>query len=1027
MEKAYNPKQVEASVSKFWEQKKIVEKITNSRKKGKKWYLLDGPPYVNDTAHVGHAKTTTLKDVWSKFKIMQGHDVWLQPGFDCHGLPVETKVEKELNIETKSDIEKMGADKFIEACLKKVENNEKNWMEMYKSLGAWRGWFYPYLTYKKYFIESAWWTFKELHKKGMLVQGEKPIFWCPRCETALSGYEVTESYMDLKDPGVFLKFKITNEDAYLIVYTTTPWTLPGNVAIAVNPKENYVRAELDGEVHILAEKRVQALEELLGKQYRILEVFKGEELDGLKYEPILNVPVQKTFERKVILSIPIMKAKQYKKHKMKESSEEKEEFGEFVTMDDGSGLVHTAPGHGSTDFEVGKYYKLPVISPVDEKCKFTQDAGKYIGMFVKDADKVIMHDLQNENKLLYHTTITHSYPVCWRCKSPLIFRNSKQWFLKVDNIKNLMIKENEKVRWLPSFAKQRFHNWLEQSIDWCISQQRYWGIPLPIWVCEKCGKVTVIDSEAELREKAIDKLPEELDLHRHMIDNVKFECECGAKMTRVPAIANVWFDSGITPWASIGYPYRNEKTFKKIWPVDLIDESQDQIRGWFYSLMFCGTAAFGKSPYKTVCMNGWVLDEKGEKMSKSLGNVVSAKDGIDQLGADVLRLYLCWETPAWESQKFSFTTAKEMHRALNILWNTCTFFKTYSKGWKPTKLKPTRIEDKWILSRVNSLVTNVTQYMENFEFHKASREIVDFIMNDLSHWYIKIIRSRTWITYKGKDKKDALNILHYILNVLSRTLAPICPFITEEIYQNISKNSVHISGWPKPDKKFIKKDIEKKMQTVKDIVEASNAVRAESDIKLRYVLHSLIISGNKDVVLCAKSMESILCEMANVKSLKFEKSEPKHSVKLNYAVAGKKYGRDVNEIAKLLLEADANELFKGRRILGSFTLSKDDLIFKEIGEAGKEFPGGRVMIDTTITPKLKEEWMVSELIRAVQEARKDMGMDVKNTITLYLPQQFKPWTKSISSETSSRIIFGMAGKKYEFEFEGKKFEFGVKI
>ncbi|MEM7820413.1 MAG: isoleucine--tRNA ligase, partial [Candidatus Aenigmatarchaeota archaeon] len=861
---------VEERVGKFWESNNIVSKIKSARKGAKKFYLLDGPPYINDVPHVGTLKTTTAKDVWSKLKLMQGFDVWLQPGFDCHGLPVETKVEQELGIKSKDDIERMGKDKFIAACMSKVVGNEKFGMDVYRKFGAWRGWFEPYMTYNNYYIESGWWTIKRLHERGQLVQGIKPIFWCARCGTALSGYEVTDSYRDLKDPGIYVKFKVVGKPEYLLVYTTTPWTLPGNVAIAVHPSETYARVKVGNEILIVAEKRIKPVfEETVKVKYEVLERFKGETLDGLRYEPVLDVPAQKGIEHKVILSIPIMKYKKYKKHKLKRSEdkpeEEKEEFGEFVTMDEGSGLVHTAPGHGSTDFEIGKYYNLPSISPVDDRGQFTSGGGKYCGMFVKDADAKIIEDLEKANKLLWHGTIVHSYPVCWRCKNPLIYRASQQWFLKVEPIKDKMIEANEKVRWMPAFAQKRFHNWLIDAIDWCVSQQRYWGIPLPVWVCAKCGKKIVVESAEQLRKWSIEPLPEELDLHRHVVDNIKFKCSCGDLMSRVPDTLNVWFDSGIAPWASLGYPFRNKETFEWLWPVDMIDEAQDQIRGWFYSLMFCGMSVFDRSPYESVGMLGWVLDEKGEKMSKSLGNVIWAKDALEMLGADALRLYYCWETPMWETQNFSFKTAEEVRRALNVLWNSYAFLETYAAAskWKPGRPGKLNVEDRWILSRLNTLIMKVTGQMENFEFHLAGRSITNFITEELSRWYIKLIRDRTWPTYKGKDKAAAFNTLYIVLREISKLLAPICPFITEDAWQRLFKNeaeSVHMCKWPSANEKLLDTDLEKQMSVIQAIVEAACAARADAGIGLRYPLNAITITGNKQVLKATRSMKQIIAD-----------------------------------------------------------------------------------------------------------------------------------------------------------------------
>ena len=505
----YNPKELEERIRQKWESEKIPQKLTKLDPKKKKFYLLDGPPYVNANPHVGHVKTTTSKDIWSKFKQMQGFSSWWQPGFDTHGLAIENMLERNIGVKSKKDIQKMGVDKFIEEARKLVEGNEKKWLELYKKIGAWRGYVEPYITFKNYYIESGWWTVKTLWEKGMVVKGEKPIHWCPHCETAVSGYEVTDSYADVKDPSIFVKFPVVGkENEYFVIWTTTPWTLVSNVAIAVHPNEYYVKIKVNGEILIVAEKRLEPLfKDLLKTDYDIQEKFLGKKLEGMKYKPVLDIPIQRKIEKdnnahKIILSQHVMKSKSYKHGK----GTKKGEFKEFVTMEEGSGLVHTAPGHGAEDHFMGIHYNLPIVSPIDDEGKYTEETGEFKGIFVKDADKMIAEKLENKGLLLNFSWAQHTYPLCWRCKTPLIFRTSKQWFFKVDLIKERMIRENKKVKWYPGFGKERFDKWLENATDWNISQQRYWGIPLPIWICEKCKSETVIGSEKELREKSITEI-----------------------------------------------------------------------------------------------------------------------------------------------------------------------------------------------------------------------------------------------------------------------------------------------------------------------------------------------------------------------------------------------------------------------------------------------------------------------------------------------------------------------------------------
>ncbi|MEM5797156.1 MAG: isoleucine--tRNA ligase [Candidatus Aenigmatarchaeota archaeon] len=983
----YNPKELEQRIIEWWESNKIPNKLTKLDPKKKKFYLLDGPPYVNNIPHVGHIKTTTCKDIWSKFKLMQGFSSWFQPGFDTHGLPIENMVEKTLGITSKKDIEKMGIDKFIEACKKFATGNEKIWLELYKKLGAWRGYVEPYITYQNYYIESGWWTVKKLAEKGMLVEGEKSTFWCSHCQTALAGYEVSDSYADVKDPYIYVKFPVKGrKNEYIIAFTTTPWTLISNVALAVHPEEYYVRVKVGNEVYILAEKRVEpVLKDLLKIKYEILEKFLGKELDGLQYLPILKVPTQekltKTNAHRVILSIPVLKSKSYK-HGLLENIKElkKGEFFDFVTVEEGSGVVHTAPGHGPEDHYIGEHYKLPMVSPIDDEGKFTEEAGEFKGIFVKDADKLIIERLQKNNLLLHFGWITHSYPLCWRCKTPLIYRLSKQWFFTIDLIKEQMIKENKKVNWLPSFGKERFHNWLDEAVDWCVSRQRYWGIPLPIWICNNCSKKEIIGSVEELKAKSATKLPKEIDLHKHVVDKIELICDnCHSRMTRVPDVLDVWFDSGISTWASLGYPYRNKEIFEKLWPADMVCESQDQIRGWFYSLMFCGVATFGSAPYNGVSLMGWVVDEKGEKMSKSLGNVIWAEDALEKLGADILRLYYCWEVAPWEVQNFSFKTAEEIRKALNILWNSYSFFTTYvTQDFKPT-FRNLKIEDKWIQSKLHSLIKDVTNYLENFEFHNAGRKIIDFVVNDLSRTYIKLIRDRVWVSETGENKLAALSMLYQCLLTVSKLLAPITPFLSEEIYQNLEgkEKSVFMTQWPNVNEKLIDKELEQQMEIAKEIIEASLAARQLAGIKLRWPVSEILVqTDNENVIKVLDKLDSILLFMCNAKSIGVDKNPS---------------GKEFSEV---------------------------------------QFKYGKVYVNKTLDKELLEEALIKELIREVQNLRKQNKFNVKEKIILSIKTEkeiektVEKYTDTIKKEVgATKIVFGEQGNyKGKLNFEDRIIE-----
>jgi len=736
----------------------------------------------------------------------------------------------------------------------------------------------------------------------------------------------------------------------------------------------------------MAEKRVEPVLKDLCKieNYEIIEKFKGKKLEGLKYSPVLKVPVQEKLSEldnahRVILSIPVVKSKAYSKRVSKGEDVKEEVVSEFVTIEEGSGAVHTAPGHGPEDYYVGMHYGLPTVSPVDEEGKFTEEAGKFSGIFVKDANKMIIKDLEENGFLLYSGWITHPYPLCWRCKTPLIFRLSKQWFLSIDPIKEKMLEENEKVRWMPEFGKERFRKWVEDATDWCISRQRYWGIPMPVWVCKSCGHQEVIGSLDELKRKSIKKIEDDIDLHKNSVDKIKLKCEkCGGEMVRVPDVLDVWFDSGVSPWASLGYPFKNKELFERLWPVDLICESQDQIRGWFYSLMFCGLGVFGRRPYENVGMLGWVVDEKGEKMSKSKGNVVWANDGIKEFGSDVIRLYYCFGKAPWEIQFFSKRMLSEVRRVLNILWNSVNFFKTFKDNDFKPKLENLKNEDKWIVSKTNSLIKDVTEYMENFEFHKAGKALVDFIVEDVSRTYIKLIRDRVWITEKGDDKNAAMSALFYALNNVIRMLAPISSFVAEKLYKELGGNleSVFMEDWPRANERFINKELEENMDISKKIVEVVLNLRQMTKIKLRWPIQDVFVHGDDKI---------------------------------------KKVVESFNDVIKVL--SNAKKVVYGKPASNQSYTSVDT-----------EF--GSVFIQKELDKKLKIEALSREIIRRVQDVRKKNNFGISESIKLSIKSDYDDKLKELSepikkSVGAIELKFGnIVGEfKGSLEFDGKKIEF----
>ncbi|MEM1577860.1 MAG: isoleucine--tRNA ligase [Candidatus Pacearchaeota archaeon] len=851
---------------------KIYEKLL--AKDGKKFYFLDGPPYLNDVPHIGHLKIKIIKDVIIRLKFMQDYKVFFMPGFDTHGLPIENAVEKKLNLKNKKEIEELGVSKFLEICKKSVMLNKDLWLQIYKNAGLLYFLKQPYLTYENYYIESAWWTFKRWWERGLVYKGYKPIHYCNHCQTSLAGYEITDSYITLKDPSIYvlfkLKEKINNKEAYILVWTTTPWTLVSNVALAIRDDTDYALVELsDGRNVLIAQDRIDVLTQI-GYGYNIIDKIKGKDLVGLSYYPVLDLPIQKQLEEMkkenqkihtLIPSIKLLKERVASKTAAKKAIKVKELFEDFVNLSEGTGVVHTAGGHGKTDYEISQYYNLPIISPLDDECKFTSDAGWLKGIYVKDADLKIIDYLEKNNSLLYFEYIDHKYPVCWRCKTPLIVKLNEQYFVSIKPIKEKMLKEIEKVKWLPEFSKERMINWVVNAEDWNISRQRYWGIPIPIWECENknCKEVKVISSLKQLGEEAIKaNNPIPIDFDLHSASDVELLCDvCGSKMKRVPYVFDVWFDSSIAPWASLGYPYYDNNLFENLWPVDRISEGQDQIRGWFYVLLFSGVATFNISPYKCVSMVGWILDAKGQKMSKSLGNVIYAKDAIEKYGADLLRFYLLYDSPPYTVQLVNLDNIyKEPMKFFNVLYNLYNFYSQLGPAEKFNE----EIEDRWILSKVNKLIKEYTQYLENFEFNLALRNLYDFVLNDFSRTYIKLIRE------KAENKKL---LIKEILKIILKLLYPVSPFFSDWLWRKIENGSLVLEKWPKYKEDKINENLEKNFDLINKIIEIALAIRTENKINLRWPLRNLFIFSDENINI--EDFVEILKSQTNVKNIIVDK------------------------------------------------------------------------------------------------------------------------------------------------------------
>ncbi len=922
--KKFDPKSFEPAILKWWEEERVYEEVKEAKRGGPKFYFLDGPPYVTNPIHVGTAWNKLIKDVFLRYHRMRGFDVRDQPGFDMHGLPIEVMVERRLGLTSKKDIEeKLGVAKFIEECKSYALENLKVLTSQFKNLGVWMDWDNPYRTIDNDYIEAVWLVIKRAHEKGLLWRGVKVVHWCPRCGTVLAGYEVTEEYREVESPSIYVKFPVEGRDKeYILIWTTTPWTLPANVAVMVHPDHNYVRVRAGDEVYILAEARYrQVLEEAGLSHYEVLQVIPGCELEGLRYSPPLAEEVPKQRELNPAHFIVLSR--------------------EYVTLEEGTGCVHMATGHGEEDFEVGLSYGLPVFSPVDDRGVYTQDAGKYAGMQVFEANDEIIRDLESKGLLFSKGKVLHRYPHCWRCKSPLILRAASQWFIKVTSLKDKLLKENDQVRWAPEWAGRiRFRKWLEEVRDWVISRQRYWGVPLPIWVCERCSSFKVIGSREELRKESLKPIPDDMDLHRPWIDGVELRCSCGGIMRRVPDVLDVWMDSGAASWACLKYPSKEDE-LRKWWPADLVLEGHDQTRGWFYTLLVTSVVVFDRAPYRNVLVHGFSLDEQGRAMHKSLGNIVYPEEVVEKYGRDPLRWYELSCT-TWEDLHFSWKGVEEAYRELNVLWNTFYFASLYMNL---DKFNPLSVgdevkewlapEDRWLLSKTQRLIKKVTMLLDNLNIHEALRSLSDFILNDVSRWYVRLIRRRTWIDKSDPAKIAAYYALYQALFSFLKMAAIYIPFTAEHIYQHMFKplapsmpKSVHLCEWPKPDDGMIDESLEELMDLARELVEASLSARQQAGVKLRRPLSkAFIVSDDVKVKACIDLFKHLLLDQMNVKSI---------------------------ELISTSQEAKLGE-----------------------GLVRSPFKRGTIYLDLRLTDELLAESLAREIVRRLQEMRKDLDLPVE--------------------------------------------------
>lgn len=981
----YDAKEVEGKVRKFWEDRGIYALARTMRTGGRKFFFVDGPPYTTGRIHLGTAWNKIIKDSILRYRSMNGFEIKDRAGWDMHGLPIEVKVEEHLGFKSKKDIETYGVDRFIDKCKEFALSQKDQMTEQFRTLGAWLNWEDPYMTLKDEYLEAAWWTLKRANERGLLERGFRVVNWCPRCETAIADAEV--EYWEETDPSIYVKFPVIGEEkTFMMIWTTTPWTIPANVGVAVHPDFEYSRVRAwkddpgEAEILIMASPLVEnVLREGRYKDYEVLERFGGTELEGLKYHhPLADlIPAQRDIEHAVHLA-------------------------DFVTAEN-TGSVHIAPGHGLEDFELGVSEGMAIFCPVGEDGRYTKEAGeKYAGKYVRAANAEVNSDLADRGLLLAEGEIVHRYGHCWRCKTPIIYIATPQWFLKISEIRDDMLEEIAKIKWYPDWAgSARFRDWISGARDWCISRQRYWGIPLPIWICPDCGEMEVIGSMEELHQRSGAVVEE---LHRPAVDLVTIKCSCGGEMRRVPDVFDVWFDSAVASWATLNYP-RDQEQIKEWWPADFITEGHDQTRGWFYSQLGASMVSFGVAPYRSVLMHGFTLDEKGKKMSKSIGNVVSPEEVVGKFGADTLRLYVLSSNAPWEDIHFSWEEVANTNRMLNILWNAYRFPLPYMilDGFDPTKTtlemvkESLRPEDRWILSRVNSLAGEVETSMESYQLQRATRAIADFVLEDLSRWYIQLVRPRTWIETDDPDKLAAYATIREVMATLAKLLAPFAPFTAETIYQNLVRGtdtdapeSVHLCDWHRPREGLIDTALEEEMALVREVVEAVSNARQKGGRKLRWPVAEVTISTDKEIPDLGDLL-SVLKSQTNSKRVTVMDvgEKPRMDIALNPIPKkiGPAFKGEAQKVIQAIKEADPAKVKEaidlGDCSLGPYAIGPDMVEFIEkIPEnlVAADFSSGTVYVDVTLTEDLKAEGYAREIIRRVQDMRKEMDLRVEEEI-----------------------------------------------
>ena len=984
----------EKKVEEFWKENHIFEKSMENRKEGETYTFYDGPPTANGKPHIGHVLTRVIKDMIPRYRTMKGYMVPRKAGWDTHGLPVELEVEKKLGLDGKEQIEEYGMEPFIKQCKESVWKYKGMWEDFSSTVGFWADMEHPYVTYYDDYIESEWWALKEIWNKKLLYKGFKIVPYCPRCGTPLSAQEVSQGYKTVKERSAVVRFKVVGEDAYFLAWTTTPWTLPSNVALCVNPDETYCKVKAaDGYTYYMAEA---LLDKVLGKlakeegekAYEVLETYKGTDLEYKEYEPLFACAGEAA-------------AKQKKKAHFVTCDT-------YVTMSDGTGIVHIAPAFGEDDSRIGRNYDLPFVQFVDGQGNLTKET-PYAGVFVKKADPMVLTDLDKEGKLFDAPKFEHEYPHCWRCDTPLIYYARESWFIKMTAVKDDLIRNNNTINWIPeSIGKGRFGDWLENVQDWGISRNRYWGTPLNIWQCE-CGHMHSVGSRQELFEMSGDERAKTVELHRPYIDEITLKCpECGGEMHRVPEVIDCWFDSGAMPFAQHHYPFENKELFEQQFPANFISEAVDQTRGWFYSLLAESTLLFNKAPYKNVIVLGHVQDENGQKMSKSKGNAVDPFDALNKYGADAIRWYFYINSAPWLQNRFHGKAVVEGQRKfMSTLWNTYAFFVLYANidNFDPTKYNleydQLPVMDKWLLSRLNTTVQAVDNDLANYKIPEAARALQEFV-DEMSNWYVRRSRERFWAKGMEQDKINAYMTLYNALVTIAKTAAPMIPFMTEDMYQNLVRSvdkdapeSIHLCDFPTVNEAWIDKDLEADMKELLEIVVLGRACRNTANIKNRQPIGTMYVKAEKKM---GEFYTNIIADELNVKEVKFAddvESFISYSFKPQLRTVGPKYGKLLGGIKQALTDIDGTAAMKELKSNGvlkldingnDVELTEEDLLIETAQTEGyvSESDGETsVVLDTNLTPELIEEGFVREIISKIQTMRKEAGFEVMDKIKVY--------------------------------------------